>query len=90
MPLTNHQKYELIRERKEREARVKAELNAGTRNDPPPLLVGLEPVSAILPRLWITKRDKLEAVTMLERVLKNSHLKPSERKRLEEKLKELA
>lgn len=93
MKLTGKHVHDLIAERKEKQARVRTELHAGELRNPPPLLIGLEPVSAILPRLKLSaaqkRRNTQDAITTLERMLRNQQLEPKERQRLEQQLSRL-
>ena len=81
-----------IKDRKDRENLVRTETQVGS-YDPPPLLAGLTPLSDIQPPRLISdaqkKRNVLDKIATIERVLRNSKLTPAERERLAGNLEEL-
>ena len=89
MGLNGRQIHDKIVERKDRQAEVKREAMAGS-YDPPPLLAGLTPLSAIQPPRLVSdaqkKRNVLDKIATIERVLRNCKLTPAERERLAENL----
>jgi hypothetical protein len=95
LPLSGEEIRMIISARKDAEKLARIEAQVGILREPPPLLRGLDdltPLSDIKPRLVSDaqkKRNVLDKIATIERVLRNSQLTASERARLERNLEEL-
>ena len=95
MSLTGEEIRMIIAARKEAEALVRAEANVGILREPPPLLRGLDAlthISEIKPRELTPKqkeRNRKDAISGLERALRNPNLRADVRETYRKQLAEL-